>query len=619
MSINKKKRKILGFFAVTCGTAFVGMSIFAGREKAFSIYENDKKHKNPFEGKKVIFIKDESDKENADGVKGHLEVIGDVKYTPGFYERRIKRAIDIVLSFVGLVALSPVFAIIILAIKIEDSGPVLFTQKRVGQNKRYFQLHKFRSMKMSTPHDVPTHQLENPEQYITKVGKILRNHSLDELPQIWDILIGNMSVIGPRPSLWNQDLLIAEREKYGVNEVKPGLTGWAQINGRDELEIPAKAKLDGEYVKKLGPLMDLQCFVGSLRVFLHDDSVVEGGIGEMKKKSGKACALAHIVAQDEGMDDAATENSISFTGTPKRILITGMSSYIGMSVENWLNKYPEHYQIHSLDVRVDDWRDTDFSVYDVVYHVAGIAHTDVGNVTERQKQLYYKVNTDLAVEIGEIAKKAGVKQFIFMSSMLIYSGCEEKIITTDTQPRPFNFYGDSKWQADQKIQKLEDDRFKVVVLRPPMIYGKGCKGNYQILAKMATKLPIFPKVKNKRSMLHIDNLCQFIKLLIDNEESGVFFPQNAEYAVTSEMVKMIADVNGHKILMLPLGWMVKIAMRTPGIMGRLAAKAFGNFSYEMSMSEYKVNYRVRSLKESIERTERDVFDKEVICNTKNRK
>ena len=284
MSIDKKKtKKIIGISGAVIGVAFVGMSILARKKKNSSIYEDDKEQKNLFEGKKVVLIKDENDKENADGVKGHLEAIGDADYNPGFYEKKIKRAIDVLLSFGGLVVLSPVFAIIALAIKIEDPGSVLFTQKRVGQNKRYFKLHKFRSMKMSTPHDVPTHQLENPEQYITKVGKFLRTHSLDELPQIWDIFIGNMSVIGPRPGLWNQDLLIAERDKYGANDVKPGLTGWAQINGRDELEIPDKAKLDGEYVSKLGFSMDLKCFLGSVHVLGKDESVVEGGTGEMKK------------------------------------------------------------------------------------------------------------------------------------------------------------------------------------------------------------------------------------------------------------------------------------------------------------------------------------------------
>ena len=197
MSIDKNKiKKNIGISVVAIGAAFVGMSILAKKKKPSSTYENDKEQKNPFEGKKVVLVEDENDKENADGVKGHLEAIGDADYNPTFYEKHVKRAIDVVLSFGGLVVLSPIFATIALAIKIEDPGPVLFTQKRVGQNKRYFKLHKFRSMKMSTPHDVPTHQLENPEQYITKVGKFLRAHSLDELPQIWDIFVGDSGIIG---------------------------------------------------------------------------------------------------------------------------------------------------------------------------------------------------------------------------------------------------------------------------------------------------------------------------------------------------------------------------------------------------------------------------------------
>lgn len=205
------------------------------------------------------------------------------------YEKVIKRFIDIVLSFLALIVLSWLYLILIIAIKINDPGPAFFTQKRVGIHKSYFKLHKFRSMKMSTPHDIPTHQLENPEQYITKVGKFLRKSSFDELPQIWDIFIGKMSIIGPRPALWNQDDLVAERDKYGANDVKPGLTGWAQINGRDELEIPIKAKLDGDYTKKLkqGGFkafgFDLRCFFGSIFSVLRSDGVVEGGTGEMHR------------------------------------------------------------------------------------------------------------------------------------------------------------------------------------------------------------------------------------------------------------------------------------------------------------------------------------------------
>ena len=203
------------------------------------------------------------------------------------YKKFVKRLIDIVLSFLGLVLLSWLFLILCLAIVIDDPGPVVFKQKRIGIHKTFFQLHKFRSMKMSTPHDTPTHLLDNPDQYITRVGRFLRKSSLDELPQIWDIFTGKMSIIGPRPALWNQDDLIAERDKYGANDVKPGLTGWAQINGRDELEIPIKAKFDGEYVQKMSFLFDCKCFFGTIASVLKHDGVVEGGTGEMHKKEEK--------------------------------------------------------------------------------------------------------------------------------------------------------------------------------------------------------------------------------------------------------------------------------------------------------------------------------------------
>jgi len=253
--------------------------------------ENDRKTKidrgeyqNPMEGKKVAFVENSEDEENADGVRGHLEAVGNSNYNPGIYEKRFKRIVDIILSGLGLIVLSPVYLIIVIAIKADDPGPVLFTQKRVGKNKKYFKLHKFRSMKMSTPHDVPTHMLDNPDQYITKVGRFMRRTSIDELAQVWDIFVGNMSVIGPRPALWNQDVLVAERDKYNANDVKPGLTGWAQINGRDELEIPDKAKLDGEYVKRISFLFDVKCFIKTLFSVAKSDGVVEGGIGEIHKK-----------------------------------------------------------------------------------------------------------------------------------------------------------------------------------------------------------------------------------------------------------------------------------------------------------------------------------------------
>ena len=682
MSIDKKKiGNIIKIAVIGTGTAFIGLNIIAKKKKEDSVFEKEMEQKNPLEGKKVIFVEDENDEENADGVRGHLEAVGETKKSKGIYDRYVKRAIDIVLSFGGLVLLSPVYTAIAIAIKIDDPGPVLFTQKRVGQNKEFFKIHKFRSMKMSTPHDVPTHMLGDPDQYITRVGKFLRKHSLDELPQIWDIFIGNMSVIGPRPALWNQDVLIAEREKYNANDVKPGLTGWAQINGRDELEIPVKAKLDGEYVEKLGIWMDIKCFLGTIGSVLNSDGVVEGGTGEMNKAGmetdrsvspekmneqikigaiviGVASAIAtgilvflvkamkfqkeskkidkkksilkrvviflgvseifatifinvkrRVKMSDYFVKDSSEEQDIELDiikqeNCKKKILITGKGSYIGESVEQWLLKDRDQYEVDTLDMLNNSWRDKDFAEYDVIFHVAGIAHADVGAITEEQKELYYEVNTELTLEVAEKAKRSNVKQFIFMSSMIVYSGCKERIITFSTEPKPLNFYGDSKLQADKKLQEMVTDGFKVVVLRPPMIYGKGSKGNYPQLAKLASRLPVFPIVKNQRSMLHIDNLCQFVKLMIDNEETGVFFPQNGEYTNTSDMVQMIAEVKGHRIIMIPFVYLfVKVLEKVPGKIGELTTKAFGDSSYEMSMSEYKENYRVNSLRKSIILTE----------------
>lgn len=206
------------------------------------------------------------------------------------YKKYVKRLIDIILSLAGLLLASWLYLILFIAIKIDDPGPAFFGQKRVGKGKTFFTLWKFRSMKMSTPHDTPTHLLPDPQKFITRTGRFLRKSSLDEIPQLWNILMGNMSVVGPRPALWNQDDLIAERDKYGANDVRPGLTGWAQINGRDELEIDVKAKLDGDYTQILNGggmkafLMDVRCFLGTAIGALRGDGVVEGGTGEMKKQ-----------------------------------------------------------------------------------------------------------------------------------------------------------------------------------------------------------------------------------------------------------------------------------------------------------------------------------------------
>lgn len=200
------------------------------------------------------------------------------------YQKFGKRFLDILLSACGILVLSPVYLLVALAIKMDDPGPVFFRQKRVGLHKSRFQILKFRTMKMETPQDVPTHLLDNPQQYITRVGKILRKTSLDELPQIFQIFTGKMSIIGPRPALWNQYDLIAQRDKYGANDVRPGLTGWAQINGRDELPIDVKARLDGEYVEKLSFAFDCRCFFGTIVSVLKSDGVVEGGTGQLEKE-----------------------------------------------------------------------------------------------------------------------------------------------------------------------------------------------------------------------------------------------------------------------------------------------------------------------------------------------
>ena len=209
------------------------------------------------------------------------------------YKHFFKRFFDIIISLIGIIVCSPILLIIAIAIKLESKGPIIFKQKRIGTHKKTFMILKFRTMRTDTPHDAPTHQLSDPQKWITKVGGFLRKSSLDELPQIFNIFAGQMSIIGPRPALWNQDDLVAERDKYGANDVKPGLTGWAQINGRDELEIPIKAKLDGDYVAKLnagkfkGFAMDWKCFWGTIFSVLRSDGVVEGGTGEMKKNKEK--------------------------------------------------------------------------------------------------------------------------------------------------------------------------------------------------------------------------------------------------------------------------------------------------------------------------------------------
>lgn len=431
MMFNKKFKKYICISVGIVGTSFVGLKALAKYKKGSYIYQNSLKEQNPFEGKKVIFVNDENVKENADGVSGYLEEIGDSDFVPSFYDKYIKRTMDVVLSFGGLVVLSPVFAGVALAIMIEDPGPVFFTQKRVGQNKKYFTLHKFRSMKLSTPHDVPTHQLENPEQYITKIGKFIRAHSLDELPQIWDIFVGNMSVIGPRPALWNQDLLIAERDKYNANDVKPGLTGWAQINGRDELEIEEKARLDGEYVQKESLLFDTKCFIGTISKVGHDDSVVEGGTREMSEK--KKWDFTTGKSKEELIGNIGFGEPVEVDRTQvKKVLITGAGSYIGEAFENYTREnYADNFQIDTVDMLDDIWRTKDFSKYDIVYHVAGIAHADVGNavISHGWRIIYICALWFVFDVLPEIKVKSWMKNSFFLyCSHLMVLQCFQRVI-----------------------------------------------------------------------------------------------------------------------------------------------------------------------------------------------
>ena len=606
-----KLKKAVACASALLGAAFTALSAVAAVKRADSRYENEPAEKNPLEGKKVEFVPDESKSENADGQRGYLKAVGDCAANLSAYDKYVKRALDVVISFGGLVALSPVLAGVAIVIRIDDPGPVLFTQKRVGENKQYFKLHKFRSMKMSTPHDVPTHMLDNPDQYITKVGKFIRKHSLDELPQIWDIFIGNMSIIGPRPALWNQDVLIAERDKYGANGIKPGLTGLAQISGRDELEIEDKARLDGKYVENMNAAFDIKCFLNSVFSVIKTDGVIEGGAGiktsERNYTQGKSNEdlIGNIGFGEKVEIDSKAE---------KNILITGAGSYIGESFKDYAKAHYPALVVDSIDMIDGSWKSKAFSKYDIVYHVAGLAHADVGSVDEATKEKYYSVNTDLAVEVCKKAKAEGVKEFIFMSSMIVYGDSaplgKQKVIDKYTVPDPANFYGDSKLQADVAVRDFASDDFKVIVLRPPMIYGKGSKGNYPMLAKLAKALPVFPDVENKRSMLYVENLCEFLCQIMSvksiKENSVVLFPQNSQWTKTGNMVKEIGDVTGKKVKLI--GGLSKFAVfaagKFPGKIGSLVNKAFGNNCYDNEMSSYEgLNYQNISLNESIKKTE----------------
>ncbi|WP_121639071.1 NAD-dependent epimerase/dehydratase family protein [Virgibacillus sp. Bac330] len=278
----------------------------------------------------------------------------------------------------------------------------------------------------------------------------------------------------------------------------------------------------------------------------------------------------------------------------KKILITGKNSYVGNSFAEWAQQYPDQYEIDKISLRNDLWKEVDFSKYDVVLHVAGIAHR---KETKENANLYYDVNTNLTYKLAEKAKNNGVTYFVFLSSMSVY-GMETGEITIDTVPNPKTNYGKSKLQAEEKIRMLEDSSFKLAILRPPMIYGKNCKGNYPRLAKIAIKSPIFPKVDNKRSMIYVDNLSEFIRVLIDKEKTGLFFPQNSDYVNTSELVELISLEHDKKIILTKLfNPIIKIL---GGI--NVVNKVFGDLIYDKSMSSYNICYDI-DFNDSIKLTE----------------
>lgn len=285
----------------------------------------------------------------------------------------------------------------------------------------------------------------------------------------------------------------------------------------------------------------------------------------------------------------------------KRVLITGAGSRVGITVDQWLRQWPDKYKIDSLDMKSDNWREYNFHDYDVVYHVAGIAHVSLDPSME---SLFYKVNRDLTIETATIAKRAGVSQFIFMSSGIVYGDSSDvgkpMKITKNTKENPANFYGKSKLQAEEGLKKLEDANFKVVIIRSPALYGLGMKSHYNNLSDFAQKHHFFINVKNERSMLYNKNLAEFVRLMIDNEESGMFWPQNKEYTCTSQIIRDVASERKRKLWLIPMpSFVVQLGAKVlPAI-----RKAFGNFTYDYTLSEYSQEYRIYTYKESIHEIE----------------
>jgi UDP-glucose 4-epimerase len=289
----------------------------------------------------------------------------------------------------------------------------------------------------------------------------------------------------------------------------------------------------------------------------------------------------------------------------KKILITGANSYIGVSVEQYLARWPQSYQVDTMDMVDGSWREKSFRGYDAVLHVAGLVHQPKTKDAPAEADRYDRINHLLAVETAQKAKAEGVGQFLFMSSASVYglSAPVGKVvmITQDTPLNPTDNYGISKKRAEEDLALLRDENFRLAVLRPPMIYGKGCKGNYQTMAKLAKKLPVFPWVDNQRSMLYMENLAEFIRLLIDDRADGVFCPQNNEYVNTSDMVNLIAHANGRAILLIHgFAWALKLLRPVTGIVD----KAFGSLCYDFALSGYEKDYCVKTFRESILETEK---------------
>lgn len=280
----------------------------------------------------------------------------------------------------------------------------------------------------------------------------------------------------------------------------------------------------------------------------------------------------------------------------KKILITGKNSYIGTSVKNWLLKTPDQYEVDTIDLRNPEWVNEDFSRYDVIFHVAGIAHV---SRKKRMKDLYFKVNTSLTIDVATKAKVDGVRQFIFMSSIIVY-GSKNKVIDENTLPNPDNFYGESKLLAEKGLLGLESTNFKVAIIRPPMIYGRGSKGNYRRLSKFARVFPVFPDFLNQRSMLFIDNLSELIKLVIDFSSSGTFFPQNSEFLCTSKLVKEISKISNKRIVLVKFFNPLINALLITSIF----SKIFGDLIYKIDLSKYdKMDYQIINFEDSVRLTE----------------